>query len=66
MFQSQQPGETVRGGTTYYSQATAGTGATPGTTYYSPEMQMSKQNRVQVRRPKVPLPIVNPEVNLRF
>ncbi|KAL4216919.1 nuclear-transcribed mRNA catabolic process [Mactra antiquata] len=59
--QTQQPGETVRGGTTYYSQATAGTGATPGTTYYSPEMQMSKQNRVQVRRPKVPLPIVNPE-----
>ncbi|XP_045177775.2 protein CASC3-like [Mercenaria mercenaria] len=59
--ESHNPGETVRGGTTYYSQATAGNAASPGTTYYSPEMQVAKQNRVQVRRPKVPLPIVNPE-----
>ena len=55
-----QLGETVHKGTTYYSQAAAP--PTPGTTYYSPEMQYAKSNRVQIRRPKVAIPIVNPKV----
>ncbi|KAH3753127.1 hypothetical protein DPMN_187758 [Dreissena polymorpha] len=57
----QTPGETVLGGTTYYVSTTASS-PTTGTTYYSPEMQLSNSHRVPTRRPKAPLPIVNPEV----
>ncbi|XP_052237150.1 serine/arginine repetitive matrix protein 1-like isoform X2 [Dreissena polymorpha] len=57
----QTPGETVLGGTTYYVSTTASS-PTTGTTYYSPEMQLSNSHRVPTRRPKAPLPIVNPEL----
>ncbi|WAR09620.1 hypothetical protein MAR_034696 [Mya arenaria] len=61
-FTQSNPGETISGGTTYYSNtSSSGGGASTGTIYYPPEMQVAKSHRVQVRRPKAPLPIINPE-----
>ena len=59
-----QPQEAVRGGTTYYSSENQPRSKSTGVTYYPPEAQ--KKNRVTVRRPKVAIPIVHPEVNSIF
>ena len=57
-----QPQESVRGGTTYYSSEGQTRSKGSGTTFYPPQVQ--KQSRVTVRRPKVAIPIVNPQVGL--